>query len=74
MSFDVRTPIGLLFLMMGAIVAAYGALARPVRQSVNIDLVWGLVMACFGLLVLGLAVSARRSAVQQGDRGEADQP
>jgi hypothetical protein len=60
MSFDVRTPIGLLFLIMGGLVAAYGVVARPLRAGVNIDLVWGLAMAAFGLAMLVLALLARR--------------
>jgi len=60
MSFDVRTPIGLLFLAIGALVTAYGLVAQPVRDGINIDAVWGLVMAAFGLLMVGLAWLARR--------------
>jgi hypothetical protein len=60
MSFDVRTPIGLLFLIMGGLVAAYGLVAQPLRAGINIDLVWGLVMAAFGLLMVALAWLARR--------------
>jgi hypothetical protein len=60
MSFDVRTPIGLLFLAIGLLVAAYGALAQPATAEINIDLVWGLVMAGFGALMLVLAWLARR--------------
>jgi hypothetical protein len=60
MAFDVRLPIGLLFLTIGAIVAVYGAVTQPTRTDINIDLVWGLVMAAFGALMLGLAALARR--------------
>ena len=60
MSFDVRQPIGLLFVAIGLLVAAYGALERPVSQGLNIDLLWGLVMAAFGALMLALAWLARK--------------
>jgi hypothetical protein len=60
MSFDVRTPIGLLFIAIGLLVAGYGAIARPAAGGVNIDLVWGLVMAGFGAVMLALAWLARR--------------
>jgi hypothetical protein len=60
MSFDVRTPIGLLFLGIGALVAGYGLVAQPVRAGINIDAVWGAVMAAFGLLMVALAWLARR--------------
>jgi len=60
MSFDVRTPIGLLFVAIGLLVAGYGAIDRPVSGGINIDLVWGLVMAAFGALMVALAWLARR--------------
>jgi len=69
MSFDVRTPIGLLFLIMGALVAAYGALAHPSSGGVNIDLVWGLVMALFGALMAALAWLARRGDLPPRNAG-----
>ncbi|MFL5298415.1 MAG: hypothetical protein ACJ798_18710 [Phenylobacterium sp.] len=69
MSFDVRLPIGLLFLLIGALVAAYGAVARPEGAGLNIDLVWGLVMAGFGALMVGLAVLARRGDLPPPSEG-----
>jgi hypothetical protein len=48
---DIRTPIGLLFLVLGAILAAYGAVSDPAayaRAGVNINLWWGLVLLVFG--------------------------
>jgi len=60
MTFDVRLPIGLLFLAIGLLVAGYGAVAQPMAAGVNIDLVWGLVMAGFGVLMLVLVALARK--------------
>jgi hypothetical protein len=60
MSFDVRLPIGLLFLAIGALVAAVGLTGRAHAAELNIDLVWGLVMAGFGVLMLLLAYLARK--------------
>ncbi len=64
MVFDVRLPIGLLFLAIGVLVAGYGltgdAAASSARTAgVNIDLAWGAVMAAFGAVMLGLVVTAR---------------
>ena len=64
MSFDVRLPIGLLFLAIGALVAVYGLIGDKAALTahsagLNIDLVWGLVMAGFGAVMLVLAVLAR---------------
>ena len=60
MTFDVRLPIGLLFLAIGVLVAGYGAVAAPLREGLNIDLVWGLVMAAFGALMLAMVWLARK--------------
>lgn len=64
MSFDVRLPIGLLFLAIGLLVAGAGLMGDPKvleahSAGVNIDLIWGSVMAGFGALMLVLAALAR---------------
>jgi hypothetical protein len=62
MLFDVRLPIGLLFLAMGFLVGGYGLLGHPAPSAgVNIDLVWGGVMGVFGTVMLVLAALARRN-------------
>jgi len=61
MTFDVRLPIGLLFLAIGLLVAGYGAVAQPMAAGLNIDLIWGLVMAGFGALMLALVALARKA-------------
>jgi hypothetical protein len=65
MPFDIRMPIGLLFLAIGVMVAAAGLTGDPATFSahaagLNIDLVWGSVMAAFGAVMLGLVALARR--------------
>jgi hypothetical protein len=65
MLFDVRLPIGLLFLAIGVLVAGVGltgdkAALDAHSAGVNIDLIWGLIMAGFGALMLILAEIARR--------------
>ena len=64
MIFDVRLPIGLLFLAIGILVTAAGLTGDPKvfeahSPGVNIDVVWGLVMAAFGALMLLLAALHR---------------
>ena len=59
MSFDIRLPIGLLFLIVGLLLAALGLTGDPARLrtqalGVNIDLVWGVVLTLFGLVMLAL--------------------
>jgi hypothetical protein len=61
---DVRIPIGILFSLVGAVIAAYGVMtlgddaARPTGIAIN--LVWGLVMLAFGATMLALAGHAAR--------------
>ncbi|WP_309669501.1 hypothetical protein [Gemmatimonas sp.] len=65
---DLRTPIGLLFIVLGAILATFGVLTRAdtvmYAQSggINLNLVWGVVMVLFGGIMTALAVVARRQA------------
>ena len=51
---DLRLPMGLMFVIIGAIIAGYGAMtggnAMYAEHSLdyNINLIWGLVMLAFG--------------------------
>ena len=60
-SLDIRLPIGALFAFLGAILTAYGAIARPQTSvGINIDLWWGAVMLVFGLVLLAFGWSSMR--------------
>ena len=66
MSFDIRLPIGLLFLVFGALLAGFGLLSGSKIYAqhslgVNVNLVWGLCLLAFGALMTVLAVRSRRS-------------
>jgi hypothetical protein len=56
--FDIRLPIGVLFLLLGAVLTVYGAATRSDIQlyarseNIAINLWWGLVMLVFGGLML----------------------
>jgi uncharacterized membrane protein HdeD (DUF308 family) len=66
MTLDVRTPIGTFFVLVGVMLTIYGAVTvRDPAGSptgVPIDLVWGLVLLAFGLVMVALARRARRRA------------
>lgn len=53
MGIDIRLPIGILFSLLGLILAVYGFLGDPSRQQqsvgVNINLDWGLALLVFGV-------------------------
>ena len=65
MRLDIRWPIGLMFSVLGALLAVYGAvtLGRPgtAPTGVPINLTWGLVMLVFGLAMLAWADGSRRT-------------
>ncbi len=66
MHLDVRIPIGLLFVVVGAILAIFGVFSDPaIYQShslgLNINLGWGLVQIAFGAVMLLLAYRGRRA-------------
>jgi hypothetical protein len=54
MGLDIRWPIGLMFTLIGVLLAAYGAVKSSDSQSlgININLVWGIVLLAFGALML----------------------
>jgi hypothetical protein len=56
MGLDIRLPIGLLFTVVGAVLAGYGLLTDPAlyQRSLgfNVNLWWGLVLLAFGVVFL----------------------
>jgi hypothetical protein len=71
MGLDVRLPVGLMFVVMGALLAGYGLLADPAIYArslgINVNLIWGIVLIATGGILL--ALSARGRAVSGRDRG-----
>ncbi len=63
MTLDVRMPIGLFFVLVGALLTVYGAVTRhepgASPTGVPIDLVWGVVLLAFGIVMVTLARRAR---------------
>lgn len=60
MQLDVRLPMGLLFLILGVILCVYGVIADPAMYTThslgqNVNLVWGVIFAVFGAVMLFLA-------------------
>jgi hypothetical protein len=56
MGLDIRLPLGLIFLIIGGIMAVYGVFTRgsamyASSQDINLNLIWGLVMLLFGLIM-----------------------
>ena len=59
MGLDIRWPIGLMFTLIGALLAINGAMVKSdhaVSLGVNINLIWGIVLLVFGVLMLAGAM------------------
>ena len=60
MGLDIRWPIGLMFSLIGVLMAGYGAATNGAEQyqrslGININLIWGVVLLAFGVMMLLLA-------------------
>jgi hypothetical protein len=67
---DLRLPMGLMFSLVGAMLAIYGAIFQKssVSQGINVNFWWGLALLGFGLLMLGLArwaAAAEKASAQK---------
>jgi len=55
MGLDIRWPIGLMFTLIGALLAVFGAVVKSdhaISLGININLIWGLILLAFGVLML----------------------
>ena len=61
MGLDIRWPIGLMFTLIGALLAGYGMMFAAVSTKkvgdadININLAWGVVLLVFGLFMVIMA-------------------
>jgi hypothetical protein len=71
MTLDIRIPIGLLFIAIGALIFGYGLWGDASSRTVgmNIDAAWGAVLLAFGIGMLGLAWRHRRRLGRLGRSG-----
>ena len=64
MNLDLRLPIGLMFSLIGALLSVFGFLSDKSIYArslgINVNLWWGLVLFAFGVVMLTLALRARR--------------
>ena len=63
MGLDIRWPMGLLLLLLGGILAAFGVISDPAIYArslgVNVNLWWGVVLALVGGVMVALARRAK---------------
>ena len=68
MGLDIRWPIGLMFTLIGVLLTGFGAANSASSavaidgSSVNINLIWGIVLLVFGVLMLLGAVSGGKDS------------
>ena len=63
MGLDILWPIGLMFTLIGVLLAIYGAVkgADSVSLGININLIWGIVLLVFGVLMLLGAIRCKKN-------------
>jgi hypothetical protein len=63
MGLDIRWPIGLMFTLIGILLTGYGAANAAGSQSmgININLIWGIVLLVFGVLMLLGAIKGKKN-------------
>ena len=55
MGLDIRTPIGIMFAIIGALLVIYGLTTGTKTLGLNMNLIWGSVLTVFGVVMLLLA-------------------
>ena len=66
MGLDIRFPIGLMFSIIGLLVAVYGLATGSNKElyqrslDININLVWGIVLLVFGAWMLIMAIRGKK--------------
>ena len=63
MGLDIRWPIGLMFTLIGALLALFGLVkgSESVSLGININLIWGAVLLVFGVLMLLGAIKGKKN-------------
>ena len=66
MGLDIRFPIGLMFSIIGLLMAGYGLIAKPdaaqyhQTPGTNVNLVWGIFLLIFGAWMLIMAIRGKK--------------
>ncbi len=72
---DIRIPIGLMFSILGAILAVFGIVSWYTNRTIyvvhsfkiNVNLAWGCVLLAFGIFMLILAYVGSQRAKKRKD-------
>jgi multisubunit Na+/H+ antiporter MnhG subunit len=79
MSLDLRIPLGLMFLIVGAMLSLYGLVTRSSdiyerSAGMDINLIWGIVMLAFGLTMFLLGRYSDKHPRPGSPSGESSRP
>lgn len=63
MGLDIRWPIGLMFTLIGVLLAAFGTIkaSDSILLDININQIWGIVLLIFGVFMLLGAISGKKN-------------
>jgi Ca2+/H+ antiporter len=63
MGLDIRWPIGLMFTLIGVLLAGFGLVkkAESISLDININLIWGIVLLVFGVAMLLGAIKGKKN-------------
>jgi len=66
---DIRVPMGLMFTILGAIITAYGVIQpkSSLSEGFNVNLDWGVVLLCFGIIMLLMGLRSRPGGKKAAD-------
>jgi drug/metabolite transporter (DMT)-like permease len=70
MRLDIRIPVGLLFVVVGAVLTAFGVTSDSALYNrslnINVNLWWGVVLLVFGVVMFALGHRSHRAAADTG--------
>lgn len=72
---DIRWPIGIMFTLVGAMLAVFGVITARKAEiyrcslDININLIWGVVLLVFGVWMLAMARKASAADKAQKPTG-----
>ncbi len=64
MGLDIRWPIGLMFTLIGLLLAVYGLIVKSdhaISLGININFIWGIILLVFGVLMLLGAMNGKKN-------------
>lgn len=70
MRLDIRIPVGLLFVVVGALLTVFGVTSDSALYNrslnINVNLWWGTVLLVFGAIMFALGRRSHRAAADTG--------